>query len=501
MKILTPSIGVLGICLTHLLGAAVSQSAELDDVDSQDCQNLGLPEDGTDYPPGMPWYDYEAPFDPRKLSTECDPMRYNWNEQFWEKRSPQIPQDPPEPSSDPNSVSRAKHGPINLQRYKYGMHHYGFPSFFKLPVAMSKFDLDPTLTGSSFKAVDVAIVGYPSDNYAMHGASFAPNAIRGLIDYHFWGATQDLATYTDQWLRVKPFSDLSVVDFGNIAVNIFSTEETVTEARRVILDILRGGAVPFVVGGNHDTQWPVILALAEKKRDDGIDINDDPIYLVHLDAHYDGAKAGLGTYVHNGNALMWGVRLGMLQQQNIVQIGLRSTSPDDAGLRWMQGHEDNGEDIGGIRYHFMAEYEYYKQRGQGFEGFIESVFKDVPRNADVYVSVDIDVMDQSFVPGTGGREAHGLTPEEVLRIVRGVAITNDIVAFDIAEYNPLLDDIGKTTGVLVKRIITTALAGMAFRNQYPDNDNPYMLHCDAIQNPHQERKCADGQRVLPLPRN
>jgi agmatinase len=447
----------------------------------------------------MPWIDNSGrpntdPYDTRQIPTECDPTRYNWNEQFWEKRDGSAEQMPPKPPMVGEVPGREPFGPIRVQRYNWGFHHYGFPTFWRLPLAMTKMDLNPALSNSThFSQVDVAVVGYPSDSYAMRGPSFAPNFLRGMYDYRAWGATQDLASDTDQWLRVKPFEILNVVDFGNVNLSIFAPEETVTEARRVFLDILEGGAIPFVIGGSHDTQWPILLALSANG------VAKEELYMVHIDAHYDGGSVGLGRYVHNGNALYWGHRMGLIDLEHVIQIGLRSASPDEHGLNWLRQATDGQSN--GVKYHMMPELEYYKRHPEtvniggeeveliGFELWLHKILKEIPQDAKVYLSLDIDGMDQSYVPGTGGREINGLTPTQVDRILRSTAIKSQIVAFDVAEYNPLLDDKGNSTAIIVDRLMRTTLAGIAYRKKSIEDGielNPYFIDCMSIQNVHQE---------------
>lgn len=107
--------------------------------------------------------------------------------------------------------------------------------------------------------------------------------------------------------------------------------------------------------------------------------------------------------------------------------------------------------------------------------------KEELKGKKVYISVDIDVMDPAHVPGTSNPEAGGLTAIEMLTMLRGLAIQNEVAMIDFVEYTPLLDDRHYNTGLLINRLMRATLAGMAARKKGitdPDYIAPEMLKHD-----------------------
>jgi agmatinase len=81
------------------------------------------------------------------------------------------------------------------------------------------------------------------------------------------------------------------------------------------------------------------------------------------------------------------------------------------------------------------------------------------------LSFDVDAIDPTYAAAVGTQEADGLTSGQTLEILRAVGIQNEIVAVDILEYNPFMDDAHQTTGILVDRMIRSLLSGIAGRKQ------------------------------------
>jgi len=84
---------------------------------------------------------------------------------------------------------------------------------------------------------------------------------------------------------------------------------------------------------------------------------------------------------------------------------------------------------------------------------------DVP----VYLSIDIDVLDPAFAPGTGTPESGGLTARELLRMLRKMTGLN-IVGADVVEVAPAYDHAELTVNA-AHRVVFEALAGMAARRR------------------------------------
>jgi agmatinase len=94
---------------------------------------------------------------------------------------------------------------------------------------------------------------------------------------------------------------------------------------------------------------------------------------------------------------------------------------------------------------------------------VETVGEAAPR---VYMTVDIDVLDPAFAPGTGTPEPGGFTTRELLWTARHAARTLDLCAADIVEVCPPFDHAG-ITALAAERVALEILAGTAARRRHP----------------------------------
>jgi agmatinase len=80
----------------------------------------------------------------------------------------------------------------------------------------------------------------------------------------------------------------------------------------------------------------------------------------------------------------------------------------------------------------------------------------------IYISVDIDVLDPGFAPGTGTPEPGGMQPVDLLRAIRKVVLSTDVVAMDVVEVSPPYDH-AELTAQNANRCFLEALSAMAAR--------------------------------------
>ena len=96
----------------------------------------------------------------------------------------------------------------------------------------------------------------------------------------------------------------------------------------------------------------------------------------------------------------------------------------------------------------------------GARGVLERIRERV-QDRPVYVSVDIDVLDPAFAPGTGTPEAGGLTSRELLAILRGFADLH-LVGADVVEVSPAYDH-AEITGIAASHVVYEVLSALAPR--------------------------------------
>jgi arginase len=326
-------------------------------------------------------------------------------------------------------------GPIHLSRYMSGRSG-GVKTFANAPLAIYPDDL---IAGN----VDIAIVGAPLDMGSYYrGQKFGPQAMRN--EYGAGGI--DMST------MVNPSKVLSIVDYGDIAIDNMSTELSVQHVRERVREIAETGTMPFIVGGDHSLEYPDIAALADVHGKGSFGV-------VHFDSHYDAGKNQAHWLTH-GQPVYRAVKEGHVKPENFIQIGLRGPWPGPEGFEWMRNN--------GMRYHTMAEVE-----KKGWKQVMDTALKEARENVDkLYISFDVDVIDPAFIPGTGTPVPGGLTMREAIPIVRGLCAQNDIIGFEIVELDPLLDPTYRSA-LNSNFILHACLTGVAMRRE--GIEDPYFL--------------------------
>jgi agmatinase len=293
--------------------------------------------------------------------------------------------------------------------------------------------LDP----AGLAGADVAIVGAPFDEGVSYrpGTRFGPRAIRTAEDVAFPVARPHME------LGVDPYAELDIVDYGDVEVRSSDLDRSHTALRQGVAEILAAGAIPVVLGGDHSLSTPVLQALASHHGVDGFSV-------VHFDTHAD--TGGDEWEAPHGVPFHQAVVDGHLNGRNIVQIGLRGAWPFPEDFQWMRE--------AGFRWHTMGE---IIERGIGpvVNDAIEHARSRAPRT---YLTVDIDVLDPAFAPGTGTAEPGGLMTRELLWAVRTVAARLDLCAMDIVEVSPPFDPTG-ITALAGQRVVLETLSGIALR--------------------------------------
>ncbi|MCI2424223.1 agmatinase family protein, partial [Saccharopolyspora sp. K220] len=229
--------------------------------------------------------------------------------------------------------------------------------------------------------------------------------------------------------------------------------------RKFVGTIVDSGAIPIVMGGDHAITWPCATAVADH-------YGHGKVGIVHFDAHADTGTDMPGSLASHGTPIRKLIESGAVPGRNFVQVGLRGYWPDRETLDWM--------DEQSMRTHFMAEI-----NRDGFDKVLERAIDEALDQADhLYLSLDIDVADPAFAPGTGTPEPGGLTSIDVLTAVRRLAAEVGIVGMDVVEVSPPYDDRGEITALLANRAIREALTGIAMRRKgitERDYLHPYAL--------------------------
>jgi agmatinase len=292
----------------------------------------------------------------------------------------------------------------------------GIASFCKFPIHT---DLE-TLSA------DAAIFGIPWDEGVGYrpGARFGPRSIREYstrFAFHeraakeggYWGI-EDTKRYLDA---------VQLVDCGDQDVLYLKVEETFSAITESIRKIISAKAFPVILGGDHSISFPVVRAF-DKLR---------PLHIVHLDAHLDYNDSIEGVLLANGSPIKRISELDFVGE--IIQIGIRGIRTREDAYRDSKSR--------GNKIFTMADF-----RKMG----VEKLLPQIPKG-NLYVTIDIDVLDPSIAPGTSSPEFDGMTYGEIKPLLTGIARRGTVVGFDLAELNPYLDPIGLTQSAAVMIIL------------------------------------------------
>jgi agmatinase len=292
---------------------------------------------------------------------------------------------------------------------------------------------------------DVAVVGAPFDISTTNrpGARFGPRAIRA-------NAYEPGTYHLD--LGIEIFDWLEVVDFGDAYCPHGLTEVGHANIKARVAEVARRGIVPVILGGDHSITWPAATAVAEARGWGNVGI-------VHFDAHADTADLIDGNLASHGTPMRRLIESGAVLGRNFVQVGLRGYWPPQDVFEWMQAQ--------GMRWHLMQEI-----WERGIKDVIDDAVAEALDGAEhLYVSVDIDVLDPGFAPGTGTPEPGGMAPVDLLRTVRRLAMEANLVAVDVVEVAPPYD-VSENTVNNAHRVVFEALAGMAWRKRADAGGEP-----------------------------
>ncbi|MPL91555.1 Guanidinobutyrase [bioreactor metagenome] len=293
-------------------------------------------------------------------------------------------------------------------------------------VGISTFAKSPYEPDWSRIDADVAVMGAPFDcgTQWRAGSRFGPRGIREASTLFAFGHAgaydfDDDTTYLD---------GVRIVDIGD--ADIIHTDTTASHANieAGVRAILRAGALPVVLGGDHSINIPCINAFSDEA----------PVHVVQIDAHLDFVDERHGVRVGHGNPMRRAAEKPWVE--GMTQIGIRNVS--STAKEGYEAAQAMGSDILSVR----------MVRRLG----IEAVLERIPAGRRYYLTLDIDGFDPSIAPGTGTPSHGGFQYYEVLDIVAGLAKRGTIVGIDLVEVAPDYDHTG-TTAILAAQILLNTL--------------------------------------------
>jgi agmatinase len=281
---------------------------------------------------------------------------------------------------------------------------------------------------------DVAIVGAPTDDLVSDrpGARFGPRAIRAA----------GCPSGPHLEAEVDGFAALRVVDFGDAPVLPADPAASQAAIERTVAQVLDAGAIPIVLGGDHGIAEPDVRACATH-------LGGGPLGLVHFDTHTDTGQRVFGVEVSHGTPMRRLVEQGHVDPGRYVQVGLRGYWPGEEEFAWQAEH--------GIESIFM-----HDVRELGIEEVVERAAAAVGKGP-AFLSVDIDVLDPAFAPGTGTPEPGGMTSADLLLACRRIAQRLELVGAEVVEVIPSAVGSADVTALTADRIVREIITGIAMR--------------------------------------
>ncbi len=257
-----------------------------------------------------------------------------------------------------------------------------------------------------FDEARIVVFGAPFDSTTSYrpGTRFASKTMRA--------ESYGLETYSPY--QDLDLEDAAVFDGGDLELCFGDTNKALDAIQEYTDEVLAGGKLPLMIGGEHLVTLGAVRSVAKKYPD---------LHVIHFDAHADLREDYLGATLSHATVLhrVWDI----VGDGKIYQFGIRSG--ERAEFTWGKEHVET-----------------HKFNFDGLEEVIEKL-----KGKPVYFTLDLDVLDPSAFPGTGTPEAGGVSFLQLLDAILKVGEL-DIVGCDINELSPLLDASGASTAVALK---------------------------------------------------
>ncbi|MDQ7069340.1 MAG: agmatinase [Rhodobacterales bacterium] len=256
------------------------------------------------------------------------------------------------------------------------------------------------------RGVDLAITGVPFDQAVTNrpGTRLGPRAIREASSLqspdapYGWG--------------YDPLSEFAIVDYGDLAFDYANIPAFPQALKSHIGGILAAGAGSITLGGDHYISFPILQAYVEKF---------GPVCLLQFDAHTDTWADDDMARVDHGTMFYKAVKMGLIDVEHSVQVGIRTDNSDTLGVNIIDARE----------VHLAGPVETARK------------IKGILGDRQTYVTFDIDGLDPAFAPGTGTPVWGGLTSAQASIILRDLAGIN-MLGGDVVEVSPPFDTSGAT---------------------------------------------------------
>ncbi len=285
----------------------------------------------------------------------------------------------------------------------------GIPTFYKLRHT------------KDLKNVDVAMIGVPFDQGTTNrsGTRFGPRAIRiASQNYGIYMHSSEGAYDLEQKRHVLQNENL--IDYGDVPILPTSTVKNMGMIHDTFKKIIKSGVFPVGFGGDHSITFPILEAF-------NVDFD-----ILHFDTHLDFVDHVGDVKFSHASPIKRASDLKNVN--NITQIGIR-------GFTDRKSNYDEAVKYGSK----------IITAADVFENGIKWTLEEIKEAENIYVTLDIDALDISVVPGTGTPEPGGLNYLQMREMLQKLPSKGNVIGFDVVEVNPLYDA-GNMTSQIASRL-------------------------------------------------
>lgn len=280
------------------------------------------------------------------------------------------------------------------------------------------------------------VIGIPlsKPSISHSGASTTPASVRT--------AFKSFTTYSMEY--GVDLQDLAVRDLGDIQMHVTD----IRECHRRIEESLRAlyqqqpHLIPIIFGGDHSTSCPSVKAFVDRHPGKKVGI-------IHFDAHHDVRNFEDGGPT-NGTPFRGILESGVVEGRNIVQIGIRgfmNSKPYHDYVMSKGVHIFTSRDV----------------RRQGIDTVLDQALALAGDGTDIlYVSFDVDVIDQAYAPGCPAIGTGGMNPWDALDALYRLGTLPQVQGLDFVCIDPTVD-VRNVTSRLAVQFMLSFLAGLAHR--------------------------------------
>jgi agmatinase len=222
------------------------------------------------------------------------------------------------------------------------------------------------------------------------------------------------------------------VDAGDVPTNAWDAEANRERIRTATAKVLAAGAAPIILGGDDSVPIPVIAGFADH----------GPLTILQIDAHVDWADVLQGNPYGYGSTMRRAAEMPHVTR--MVQVGIRGLG---SGESWQHA------DARAFGSKLVTSYALHEQGPT-------AVLDAIEPGARVFVSVDCDGIDPAVLPAVNMPTPGGLTYEDMVRLLRGVAAKATLAGLAMVEYVPTRDDRWLSSGLVAARITSVAMGLM-----------------------------------------